>query len=124
MHMGVDAKRAAIAVELGAARLHTHKARPPNQRAVAKNPKIAHIAKPGEIRAGMLRRLRVSEIDWMTSSNRNPNRGGRGLLWLIGLLLLAFALYSASWFWAAARVRSETSEAIAALEARGISAEC
>lgn len=60
----------------------------------------------------------------MTSSNRNPNRGGRGLLWLIGLLLLAFALYSASWFWAAARVRSETSEAIAALEARGISAEC
>ena len=46
MHPGIDAQRAAEAVEPGARGLDMGKARPPDQRAVAKHPKIAHIAQP------------------------------------------------------------------------------
>lgn len=48
----------------------------------------------------------------------------RGLAWLVALLLALFALYSAGWFWAAARVRSEAGKAVAGLNAQGIQAEC
>jgi hypothetical protein len=37
-------------VKPGAARLDMGNTRPPDQRAIAKNPKIAHIAKPYQIR--------------------------------------------------------------------------
>lgn len=57
-------------------------------------------------------------------SSRTPRKRRRSLWWLAGLLLVAFALYSAAWFWAAARVRAEAGEALAALDARGIRAEC
>jgi hypothetical protein len=61
----------------------------------------------------------------MTSSEESrPKRRGRGLFWLVGLLLVLFGLYSAGWFWAAERVRDETAKAIAGLNARGIQAEC
>ena len=43
---GRDAERAAEAVQPGAAGLDMRETRPPHQRAIAKNPKIAHIAKP------------------------------------------------------------------------------
>jgi hypothetical protein len=57
-------------------------------------------------------------------SSQTPRKRRRSLWWLAGLLLVAFALYSAAWFWAAARVRAEVGEALAALDARGIRAEC
>lgn len=60
----------------------------------------------------------------MTSSKQSPPKRRRGLFWLAGLLLVAFALYSAGWFWAAGRVKSETAKAIAALNAQGIQAAC
>jgi hypothetical protein len=61
----------------------------------------------------------------MTSSEeKRPRRRRRGLFWLAGLLLVAFGLYSAGWFWAAERVRSEAARTITALNARGIQAEC
>ncbi len=46
MHPGMDAQRAAIARQPRAAGLDMGKTRIPDQRAVAKHPKIAHIAKP------------------------------------------------------------------------------
>ena len=61
----------------------------------------------------------------MTSSEeKRPRRRRRGLFWLAGLLLVAFGLYSAGWFWAAERVRSEAARTITALNVRGIQAEC
>ena len=43
---GIDAERAPVAVKPGPAGLDIVEARPPDQRTVAKHPKIAHIAKP------------------------------------------------------------------------------
>ncbi len=60
----------------------------------------------------------------MTSSEETRPKRRRRLFWLVGLLLLAFAFYSAGWYWAAARVKSETAEAVAALNTMGIQAEC
>lgn len=54
----------------------------------------------------------------------NQPKRRRGLLWLVVLLLVLFALYSAGWFWAAARVKSEAGNAVARLNAEGIQAEC
>ena len=65
----------------------------------------------------------------MTSSQENRPRENRpkrrrSLVRLVVLLLVLFALYSAAWFWAAARVRSEAGKAVARLNAQGIQAEC
>lgn len=60
----------------------------------------------------------------MPSSQEYRPKRRRGLLRLAVLLLVLFALYSAGWFWAAARVRSEAGKAVAGLNARGIQAEC
>lgn len=60
----------------------------------------------------------------MTSSDESRPKRRRGLFWLVGILAALFALYSAGWFWAADRVRSDTARAIAALNSRGIQAEC
>jgi hypothetical protein len=66
----------------------------------------------------------VNENRDMTSSEERRPRRRRGLFWLVGLLLVAFGLYSAGWFWAAERVRGEAGRTIAALDARGIRTEC
>lgn len=60
----------------------------------------------------------------MTSSEQRPSGSRRGLLWLVLLLLVAFGLYSAGWFWLAGRVRSEAARTVAALNDRGIDADC
>jgi hypothetical protein len=60
----------------------------------------------------------------MTSSEQKPPRGRRGLLWLVLALLVAFGLYSAGWFWLAGRVRGQAAQAIAALNGKGINADC
>ena len=46
MHEGTHAKRAVIAAQPRPDGFRVGEARPPHQRAVAENPKIAHIAKP------------------------------------------------------------------------------
>ncbi|MBN9242048.1 MAG: DUF2125 domain-containing protein [Mesorhizobium sp.] len=61
----------------------------------------------------------------MTSSEQSPPKARRrGLLWLVLALLVAFGLYSAGWFWLAERVRGEAARAIAALNEKGVDAEC
>jgi len=60
----------------------------------------------------------------MTSSELRPPKARRGLLWLVLALLVAFGLYSAGWFWLAERVRGEAAQTIAALNGKGIDAEC
>src|SRR4051812_33790622 len=46
MHEGIDTERAAVAMQPGAACLDMRETRPPDQRTIAKHPKIAHIAAP------------------------------------------------------------------------------
>src|SRR4051812_9678425 len=46
MHERIDTKRAAVAMQPGASCLDMRETRPPDQRTVAKHPKIAHIAAP------------------------------------------------------------------------------
>lgn len=61
----------------------------------------------------------------MASSQQVPSRRRRGfLLWIVVLLAVLFGLYSAGWFHAADRIRSEVRETISALNARGIAADC
>lgn len=61
----------------------------------------------------------------MTSSEQSPPKTRRrGLLWLVLALLVAFGLYSAGWFWLADRVRGQAAQTIAALNAKGIDADC
>jgi hypothetical protein len=60
----------------------------------------------------------------MTSSQQSQPKPRRGLFRLAGLLLVVFGLYSAGWFWAAERVKSEAGRTVAALNARNIQAEC
>jgi hypothetical protein len=47
--VGADAERAAIAGKARPMRLQIVETRPPHQRAVAKHPKIAHIAEPDSL---------------------------------------------------------------------------
>lgn len=67
---------------------------------------------------------RVKESRSMTSSEEHRPRRRRGLVWLVLALAVLFGLYSAGWFWAADKVRTETARSIAALEADGIEADC
>jgi len=67
---------------------------------------------------------RVSESRSMTSSEQSRPKARRGLLWLVVALLVAFGLYSAGWFWLAGRVRGEAAQTIAALNGKGINADC
>ncbi|KRA00328.1 hypothetical protein ASD64_01800 [Mesorhizobium sp. Root157] len=61
----------------------------------------------------------------MTSSEQVKSKRRRGLLpWLVVLLVLLFGLYSAGWFYMADKISSEASQAVAALNARGIQADC
>lgn len=60
----------------------------------------------------------------MTSSEQTPPKARRGLLWLVLALLVAFGLYSAGWFWLAGKVRGEAALTIAALNGKGIDADC
>lgn len=48
----------------------------------------------------------------------------RRLLWLAVFLVAVFAAYSAGWFYFADRVRTEAASTIAALNAKGINADC
>ena len=57
-------------------------------------------------------------------STDEPKRNRHGLLWLVVFLAVLFGLYSAGWFYAAGRIRSEANHAVAALNDRGIDAAC
>lgn len=48
----------------------------------------------------------------------------RRFIWLGLLVLVVFGAYSAGWFYLADRVRTEAAGAIAALDARGVNADC
>ena len=60
----------------------------------------------------------------MTSSDQTKPKRRRWPIRLIILLLVLFGLYSAGWFWLAARVKSEAGNAVAALAAKGANADC
>lgn len=60
----------------------------------------------------------------MTSSEERPSKTLRRLLPLVLLAAVLFGCYSAGWYWLAQRVRAETEGTIAALNAKGIEAEC
>ena len=60
----------------------------------------------------------------MKSSDQNRPKSGHGLLWLVGVLVALFALYSAGWFWTANRLKTETAGLIAALASKGVQADC
>lgn len=66
---------------------------------------------------------RIAETPSMTPPlPQNPRK--RRLLWLAVFLLVVFAAYSAGWFYLADRVRTEAANTIAALEAKGVNADC
>jgi hypothetical protein len=46
VHPGIDAKRAAKSMEMGTPSRNMDETRPPDERTIAKDPKIAHIASP------------------------------------------------------------------------------
>lgn len=60
----------------------------------------------------------------MTSRHQAQPRKRRGLLWLVLFLAVLFGLYSAGWFYAADRIRSESQEVIFDLAKRGIRSDC
>lgn len=60
----------------------------------------------------------------MTSSDQTKPKRRRWLPRLILALLVLFGLYSAGWYWLAARVRSDATNTVAALAAKGINADC
>src|ERR1700722_17781917 len=146
MNEGVDAERRAIAGRAGALRLDMCETWPPNQRAVAKNPKIAHIAEPDRKRVVAPHRSRcflspsyllsletslprrqhpcVNESRSMTSSDElQPNRSRR-LWWLVAFIAVLFGIYSAGWFYLANKVRNDADKAVETLKSQGIVAGC
>lgn len=53
-----------------------------------------------------------------------PKPKKRRLLWLVLFLVVVFVAYSAGWFYFADRVRAEAASTIAALNAKGVNADC
>lgn len=60
----------------------------------------------------------------MTSTEERRSGSRRWLGWLIALLAVLFALYSAGWYYLAGRVDQEVARAVTRLQGRGINAEC
>src|SRR5262245_57806709 len=146
MDMRMHAKRTAKPAEPGALGLGVRKAWPPDQRAIAKNPKIAHIAKPDRERDGRsagsrkigsecAHRLReeaggsngnksVSESSRMSSSKVAKRSYAVRFLWFLVFVAILFGLYSAGWFYLANRLKAQAEATIAALSTGGATADC
>lgn len=60
----------------------------------------------------------------MTSSDERQPKSRRGLLWLVALIVVLFAIYSGGWFYLANRVRAEADKAVATLNKSGVEAGC
>lgn len=64
----------------------------------------------------------------MTSSEQaqetRPAKGSRRFIWLAFGIIVAIAIYTGGWFWAASKVKSETAEFLARLHERGQQADC
>ncbi|QKC94745.1 DUF2125 domain-containing protein [Mesorhizobium sp. NZP2298] len=60
----------------------------------------------------------------MTSSDEGQPKSRRGLLWLVALIVVLFAIYSGGWFYLANRVRAEADKAVATLNKSGVEAGC
>lgn len=60
----------------------------------------------------------------MTSSDESVPKPHRRWRWLIVALVVAFAAYSAGWFWMADRLKTEADGAVAALNTKGVAAGC
>jgi hypothetical protein len=60
----------------------------------------------------------------MTSIDQRPPNFRRRLFWLAAFIAVLFAIYSAGWFYLADRVRTEADKAVAALNVKGIQADC
>src|SRR5688572_24452487 len=102
---------------------------PPHQRAVAKNPKIAHIAQPVSVRrdAALPKRLahdpqkgqtprvgpREETGGAMTVTDRKTPNYGRRILWLGVFVVILFGGYSAGWFYLADQLVTRAKAAIA-----------
>ncbi len=129
---GAHAKGSSITEKPRPPGLDMRKSRSPHQRAIAKDPKIAHIAQQN-LSDGIRRRVeRVSESDCMTSSEAgasNENKPGgprysRRILWLGVFVVLLCAGYTAGWFYLARQLERQTAIAIADLNRSGVTAEC
>ncbi|MBZ9678317.1 DUF2125 domain-containing protein [Mesorhizobium sp. ES1-1] len=60
----------------------------------------------------------------MTSSDERQPTRHRRLFWLAAFVLVLFAIYTGGWFYLADRVKSQTHNAVAALNADGVEADC
>ncbi|MGB6116857.1 MAG: DUF2125 domain-containing protein [Mesorhizobium sp.] len=64
----------------------------------------------------------------MTSSEQSKPadrpRGSRRFIWLLVAILAAIGLYTGGWYWAADRLQTETTKALADLRSRGQEADC